>query len=115
MTGWVIAAGIVFAVIALKYFWEDVAAWLNSTAANSVEKVMGYNARKFMQRAVSRVTKAMNMIDNVTTIFTKRNVTDKLLQKVTLRASAPVFEQDKDVIKELEKNKELVNTFTYSG
>lgn len=113
MIGWIIAAGVVFAVAALKYFWEDIAAWLNNTAADAVEKALGYDAKKFMQRAVSRVTKGMRMLDNVTTVFTKKHATDTLLHKVTLRASAPIYEQDADVLKELERSKELVNTFTY--
>lgn len=115
MIGWVIAAGIVFAVVALKYFWEDVAIWLNNTAADAVAKVLGYNAKEFMQRAVSRVTKVMNVINNVTTVFTKKHATDDFMHKVTLRASAPYYEQNEDVLQELEKNKELVNTFTYGS
>ena len=31
MVGWVIAVGVV-ASLALKYFWEDIAQWLNNTA-----------------------------------------------------------------------------------
>ena len=114
MIGWIIAGGIVFAVVALKYFWQDVAAWLNNTAADAVQRALGYNAKKYMQRAVSRVTRVMNVLDNVTTVFTKQRETDKFLHKVTLRASAPVYEQDEDVLNELEKSKELINTFTYS-
>ncbi len=115
MLGWVIAAGIVFAVVALKYFWEEIACWLNNTAADAVEKALGYNAKKYMQKAVSSVTRVMDMLNNVTTVFTKKNATDRLLHKVTLRATAPVYEQNEDVIKELEKTKELINTFTYEG
>ena len=113
MIGWVIAGGVVFAVLALKYFWEDVARWLNNTAANAVERVLGYNAKKFMQRAVSRVTGGMNTLKNITTVFTKKVATGKYLHKVTLQSTAPSYEQDKDVLKELERTKELVNEFTY--
>ena len=115
MIGWIIAAGVIFALAALKYFWEDVAQWLNNTAADAVERVLGYNAKKFMQKAVSRVTRIMNKLDNVTTIFAKRDTKSTLLDKVTIKTSAPTYEQDQDVLKELEKRKELVNDFTYMG
>lgn len=115
MIGWIIASGVVFTVLAIKYFWEDIAAWLNNTAADAVEKALGYDAKKFMQRAVSRVTKGMSMLDNVTTVFTKKHATDSLLHKVTLRASAPIYEQDEDVLRELDSKKELINEFKYNG
>lgn len=59
MIGWVIAGAVLGAVLltAIDRFWNDIAGWLNNTAANAVEKVLGYDARKFMQRAVSNVTK----------------------------------------------------------
>lgn len=115
MIGWIIASGVVFTVLAIKYFWEDIAAWLNNTAADAVEKALGYDAKKFMQRAVSRVTKGMSMLDNVTTVFTKKHATDNLLHKVTLRASAPIYEQDEDVLRELDSKNELINEFKYNG
>lgn len=115
MMGWVIAAGVVFAFLALRYFWEDIAAWLNNTAANAVERTLGYNAKRFMQRAVSRVTRLGNTLRNVTTVFTKKSTTEKIFHKVTLQSSAPVYEQDKDVLNELNRTGELTNEFTYGG
>lgn len=50
--GWVlVGAGL---TIALRYFWYGIRDWLNNTAANAVERVLGYNARKTMRRAVSQ-------------------------------------------------------------
>lgn len=115
MVGWVIAAGIVFGIVALKYFWEDIAQWLNNTAADAVERVLGYDAKKFMRKAVSRVTRVMNKLDNITTIFAKRNAKSTMLDKVTITVSAPAYEQDQDVLKELERKRELTNDFTYMG
>ena len=45
MLGWVVV-GLIFACAALKYFWEDIAHWLNNTAADAVERRFGIDARK---------------------------------------------------------------------
>ena len=36
ISGWVIAAGIVIASLAVFHFWEDIASRLNNVAANAV-------------------------------------------------------------------------------
>lgn len=115
MLGWIIVAGVVIGVLALKYFWEDIAQWLNNTAADAVEKKLGINAKKFMQKAVCKVTRVMNVLDNVATVFVKKDIHSEYMQKITLHGTAPVYEQSEDVLKEIEKEKELVNTFTYGN
>lgn len=115
MMEWIIATGVVIGVLALKYFWEDIANWLNNTAADAVEAKFGINARKYMQRAICKVTRAMDVLDNIATVFVKKDIHSEYMQKITLHGTAPVYEQSEDVLKEIEKEKELVNTFTYGN
>lgn len=115
MIGWIIAGGAVFAVLALKFFWIDVAAWLNNAAANVVEKVLGYNARKTMQKAICKVGRVVNSLKNRAVVYNKRNVWDTHYDKVTLGASIPVYEVDDDVLQELQKQGELVQDFQFKG
>lgn len=114
ISGWVIAAGIVFTVVALKYFWEDIAMWLNNVAADAVERKFGMNARCLMQNAVCKVTRVMDKINNVARVFLKAD-RKGYLRQIDIKATAPVYEVDEDVRRELESKKELVNNFTFNG
>lgn len=112
--GWVVIGAI--AVAALTYFWDDIANWLNNTAADAVGRVLGCNARKNMQRAVVKVSRLRNqMLRNVATVYTKRNAMNSYYDKVTCDATAPVYQFGQKVLDELDKKGELVNTFEYKG
>lgn len=112
--GWVVIGAI--AVAALTYFWDDIANWLNTTAADAVQEALGYNARENMQRAVVKVSRLRNqMLRNVSTVYTKRNAMDSHYDKVTYDATAPTYQIDRKVIDEIDKTGELVNTFEYHG
>lgn len=114
ISGWVIAAGIVIASLVVRHFWEDIAAWLNNVAANAVERKFGINAKKLMQKAVCRVTRVMDKINNVARVFLKADKTGYLRQ-IDIKATAPIYELDEDVRQELDNKKELVNNFTFNG
>lgn len=111
MLGWIVVG--VFLSLALKYFWEDIAQWLNNTAANAVERKFGIDARKTMQKAVCRVTRVMNKIDNVARVYFRMD--EYYLKRIDLHATQPEYETDKEVLKELDEKKELINEFTYNG
>lgn len=113
MLGWVIAAGIIFASLAIKYFWEDIAQWLNNTAANAIERKFGIDARKTMQKAVCRVTRVMNKIDNVARVYFRMD--EHYMKRVDLHATQPEYETDEEVLQEIDMKKELINEFTYNG
>ena len=113
MLGWVIVGGIIFASLALKYFWNEIAQWLNNTAANAIERKFGIDARKTMQRAVCRVTRIMNKIDNVARVYFRMD--EHYLKQVDLHASKPEYEADEEVLKEIDTKKELISEFTYNG
>lgn len=113
MLGWIIVGGIVFASLALKYFWKDIAQWLNNTAANAIERKFGINARKTMQRAVCKVTKIMDKIDNVARVYFRMD--EHYLKQIDLHATQPEYETDDEVLQELDMKKELINEFRYYG
>ena len=115
MIGWVIAGAVLGAALltAIDRFWNDIAGWLNNTAANAVEKVLGYDARKFMQRAVSNVTKLHDRLHNVSTIYTRQSALDTHIHKVTLKSTAPVYEKEDDVKDLFERENTQVKEFEY--
>ena len=114
MLGWVIAGTLLFACVALKYFWEDIAHWLNNTAADAVERRFGIDARKNMQRAVCKVSRIMDRLDNVARVFVKSDRAGYMKQ-IDLHATAPVYEQYEDVLREIEREGVLKNEFTFNG
>lgn len=101
--------------ILLDAFWDDIAQWLNHTAANAVERILGYDARKFMERAVVRVGRLRDKIHNKAVIYTKKDAMDSFYTKVTTEAEAPVYQVDKDVLEQIKQEGELVNQFGYSA
>lgn len=115
MIGWIIAGAVLGAVIvtAIDRFWNDIAGWLNNTAANAVEKVLGYDARKFMQRAVSSVTKLHDRLHNSTVVYTRQSALDTHIHRVTLKSTAPVYEQEDDVKELFEKESTQIKEFKY--
>lgn len=44
--GWFILGAL--AMGAITYFWDDIKNWLNNTAADVVQKYIGYDARRAM-------------------------------------------------------------------
>lgn len=117
MIGWIIAGAILGAVIitAMDRFWDSIAGWLNNTAANAVEKVLSYDAKKFMQRAVTQVSKIREKLHNKTVIYTRQSALDTHIHKVTLSSTAPVYEQEDEVKEKFERENTQINEFTYHG
>lgn len=113
-TGWVIV-GAVLMVGAFLYFWNDIKEWLNNTAANVVQKYIGYDARKAMQKAICTVDRVVNTIQIRSQIYYKRNRLDTFYDKVTLEASAPVYEFDEKILSEIQQKGKWVQEFQYKG
>lgn len=116
MIGWVIA-GIAGSLLAgaIALFWDDIKKWLNNTAADAVEKTLGYNARKFMHRAVTRIDRVFDKIKNRTVVYSKKDSLDTHYDKVTLSADASPYEIDDEVLEKLKNQGELVQEFEYQG
>lgn len=113
--GWIVigmVAGAV-ALTAIDIFWNSIAEWLNNTAANAVERVLGYKARKCMERAVARVSKVREKLHNITFVYSRQSALDTHVQKVTLESSAPLYEQEQDVINLFEKENTMIKELEY--
>lgn len=115
MIGWVLAGIAIGALLgtAIVAFWDQIKSWLNNTAADFVERYLGYGARKRMHRAVSTIDRAISAIKNRTVIYTKRNNMDMMFDKVTMEAEAQPYEISTDVLRKIEREGKLVQEFEY--
>lgn len=115
MLGWFISGAIVGAILitAIDRFWDSIAGWLNNTAAIAVEKVLGYEAKQFMHRAVSQVTKLHDRLHNKTVIYTRQSALATNIHKVTLGSTAPIYEQEDEVKDIFAKENSQIKEFVY--
>lgn len=111
LAGWFLLGAVV--ATCLVTFWDDVKNWLNNTAANFIERKLGYGARARMHRAVSRVDRFMDKVRNRAAIYMKRNELDTYFEKTTMVAEAQPYEIGQAVLNEIDKNNELVQEFGY--
>lgn len=113
-TGFVLAAAaatlLTTAVIA---FWNDIKDWLNNTAANVVQKYIGYDARQAMQKAVCKADRVMNKVRNVSEVYYKKNRLDTYYDKVTMETEAPAYEINQEVLDEIAKSGSIIQTMEY--
>lgn len=117
MIGWFLLGALAgaVAITVIDKFWEDIAHWLNNTAANAVERVLGYNAKKNMHRAVTTISRVRDYLHNTTVVYTKENPLDMYFRKVTYETDAPVYQIDPEVVKEVKYQGKLENTFEYKN
>ncbi len=113
LIGWVIVGAVLTG--ALLYFWNDIKAWLNNTAADAVERIIGYKARKAMQRAVCVVDRLVNDLRTNATVYYKRNPLDTHCDKVVLEATAPTYEFEEEVLKEIKEKGKMEQSFKFVG
>lgn len=111
MLGWVIVGAALFG--AILYFWNEIKAWLNNTAANVVERVLGYNAKTTMHRAVCAADRVMNQIRTTAVVYNKQNRLDTHFDKVTIEANALVYEIDEAVIRKIDAEGQITQEFQY--
>lgn len=109
--GWILIGTV--AATCLITFWDDIKVWLNNTAANAVEKVLGYGARERMHKATAKIDKIVNKIRNNTVVFTKKSNLETYYDKTTIVAESPIYEIPDDVISEINKNGSIVQVFEY--
>ena len=96
-------------------FWNEIRDWLNNTAANAVESVLGYNARKGMQKAICVVDRVVNTVRNRAVIYTKKERLSTYMDKVTIEAKASVYEIDEEVLKEIREKGKLEQELQFRG
>lgn len=111
LAGWFIIGAL--AVGAIATFWDDVKSWLNNTAANAVESVLGYGARQKMHRAVSKVDRLVNIVRNRSTVYTKEDTNSTHMYKTQIEATISSYEISDDVLKEIANKGEIVGEFEY--
>lgn len=117
MIGWFLLGALAgaVAITVIDRFWNEIAEWLNNTAANAVGRVLGYNAKKNMHRAVTTISKVRDYLHNTTVVYTKENPMDSYFQKVTYETDAPVYQIESEVIEEVEKQGKIAQTFEYKN
>lgn len=107
--GWILVGAALTG--ALLYFWNDIRDWLNNTAANVVERYIGYNARKAMQRAICVADRIVNMVRTQAQVYYKKNRLDTFYDKITIEAKAPVYELDEKVLVEIREKGKVEQEF----
>ena len=113
LIGWVLVGAVLTG--ALLYFWNDIKAWLNNTAADAVERILGYSARKAMQRAICAVDRVVNTSRTQATVYYKRNRLDAYCDKVVLEATAPTYEFEEEVLSDIKEKGKLEQEFKFMG
>ncbi len=84
-------------------FWTSIRDWLNNTAADIVQKRLGYNARKAMQKAVNKADRILDKVRNISEVYYRSDPTSVYYDKVTIEATAPTYEYDDEFLKTLEE------------
>ncbi len=109
--GWILLGVVVGA--ALVTFWDDIKHWLDTVAADWVEKQFGYGARNRMHKAVAMVDRVMQKIRNRAIIYTKRYANDLYFDKTTITCETGIENIEEDVRREIAKQGMLVQEFEY--
>lgn len=111
--GFCIVGGLIAGAILTK-FWDSIRTWLNTVAADAVEKQFGYSWRNKMQKAVSIVDRVANKLKNHSVVYTKESPNAIYFNKTTITAEAPVYSIEDDVLEEIEKNgNHIIQEFEY--
>ncbi len=98
---------------ALVAFWNSIKNWLNTVAADWVEKKLGYGARNRMHKAVAMVDRVMQKVRNRAVIYTKRYDNDLYFDKTTIVCETGIENVEEDVRKEIAKQGTLIQEFEY--
>ncbi len=97
----------------LKGFWTQIRDWLNGTAADVVQKYIGYDARKALHKAVNKVDHVVNMIRNTTWAYYRSTPDARYYDKVKMTTEAPDYEFNSDLVNNLEVDEFSMNTMDY--
>lgn len=109
---WVLV-GAALLVGACALFWEDIRNWLTNSAANAVQKALGYSARQTMLKAICAVDRVVNKLRTLATIYCKKNPLDTRIERVKLGATAPTYDTEKEVLQRIEKEGQWINEFQF--
>ena len=111
-----IILGVALGAVALKLvtkYWENIRDWLNNTAANVVQKYLGYDARKALQKAVCKTDRVMSKIRNRSIVYYLSSPLATHYDKVTMEATASTFDFEKEFLDAVEKEGSIMNEMDY--
>ena len=94
-------------------FWNDIKDWLNNTAADVVQRHIGYDARRAMQKAVNKADRVMDKIRNVSQVYYRSDPLATHYDKVTMELTAPTYEFDDEFIKTINEQRVLTQEMGY--
>lgn len=109
----VIAGVSTLVMLLVKNFWEDIKDWLNNTAADAVQKYIGYDARRALQKAVNKADRVMDKIRNVSQVYYRSDPLATHYDKVTIEVTAPTYEFDDEFIKTINEQRTLTKDMDY--
>ena len=106
----------VIASAVLTRFWDSIKNWLNTVAADAVEKHFGYSWRNKIIKAVAFVDRVHNKLLNKAVVYTKDNPQDTYFNKTTVTDEASIDNIDDDILEENKKNNNHIHQeFTYNS
>ena len=115
LVGAVLVVGLtVLAAKLVTKYWDDICYWLNNTAADVVQKYIGYDARKAMHKAVNKADRFMNKIRNVSKVYYRKDPFATYYDVVTMQNTAPTYEFDEEFIKTIDEKKALTHEMEYT-
>lgn len=103
-----IAGGLALGAAVLTKYWESIRYWLNNTAADVVEEVLGYEARRMMFKAISVADKVIRWIKgrrvaiNISTVYTKQS--EGTYSKTVMSNEIPASELDPNYENEMKNS-----------
>ena len=89
---------------AIVAFWNDIKKWLNTVAADAVERTLGIKARQNMTKAVAIVDRLVDKIRNTNEVYSKKSPQDTYFSKVTVTQEADINDLEADILEELRKH-----------
>ena len=111
--GWVLVGAVLTG--ALLYFWNDIRDWLNNTAADVVQKYIGYDARKAMQKAICVADRVVNKVRTRSKVYYKKDWLATVIDVVTIEATAPAYEFEEEVLDKIQEKGKLEQEFVFKG
>lgn len=100
-------------IIALTPLWDKIKIWLNGHAANIVEKMFGYKARKNIYQAISKIDRLVDKIRQTSVIYTKEKPWDNFYHKVEITTTIDESELDYKILDILNTEKSVEQKFEY--
>lgn len=111
--GFILAGAAVGGAI-LVSFWDEIKSWLNSVAADAVERHLGYSARNRIQKATAAIDRVVSKLKNTSTVYTKQASSDCYFDKTTLVMEADCSDFSPQVLGEIRKHGDrVVQEFNY--